>query len=83
MTFTVNEWFEGGTARAITVDLMAPTSRIAGDETPAYEAGTRLLVSGEPRWGGAPLDDAIAWTCGGFTRCYEASVAEDWRRATS
>lgn len=83
VTFTVNEWFKGGTARTITVDLMAPPSRLDDSETPAYEAGTRLLVSGEPRWGGAALDDAIAWSCGGFTRYYEPSVAADWRAATS
>ena len=80
VTFVVNEWFKGGTNETVTVDLLAPTSNIAGDETPAYEEGTRLLVSGEPRWGGQPLDDAIAWSCGGFTRYYEAAVADEWRR---
>lgn len=82
VTFQVNEWFKGGARETVTVDLMAPTSNIAGDDTPAYDEGTRLLVSGEPRWGGAPLDDAIAWSCGGFTRYYEPAVAEDWRTGT-
>lgn len=82
VSFAVHEWFAGGTAETVTVDLIGPTSKIAGDETPAYEEGTRLLVSGEPRWGGEPLDDAIAWSCGGFTRYYEAAVADEWRRGT-
>ena len=82
VTFSVNEWFKGGTNETVTVDLISPTSDIAGDETPAYEEGTRLLVSGEPRWGGQPLDDAIAWSCGGFTRYYEATVADEWRLGT-
>ena len=83
VTFLVNEWFEGGAGDTVTVDLMAPTSDIAGGDTPAYQEGTRLLVSGEPRWGGAPLDDAIAWSCGGFTRYYEPAVADDWRTGTT
>lgn len=82
VTFNVNEWFKGGTASTVTVDLFARTSTIAGDDTPAYEAGTRLLVSGEPRWGGAALNDAIAWSCGGFTSYYESAVADEWRQAT-
>lgn len=83
VTFKVNEWFKGGARATVTVDLMAPTNNIAGDDTPAYEEGARLLVSGEPRWGGAPLDDAIAWSCGGFTRYYEPAVADDWRTGTA
>ncbi len=81
VTFTVNEWFIGGTAPTVVVDLMAPTSGgIPEYEPPAYAVGTRLLVSGEPRWGGAPLKDAIAWSCGGFTRYYEPSVAAECER---
>lgn len=80
--FRVHEWFEGGTDETVTVDLMSPTSDLAGDETPAYEDGTRLLVSGEPRWGGPPLHHAIAWSCG-FTRYYEATVADAWRRGSA
>lgn len=83
VTFQVNEWFKGGTSTSLTVDLMSPTNNIVEDETPAYEQGTRLLVSGEPRWGGEPLTDAIAWSCGGFTRYYEAAVADEWRQATA
>ncbi len=47
--FEVHEWFAGGTGEAVTVWMQRPV-----------EEGDRLLVAGEPRWGGAPLDDAIA-----------------------
>lgn len=83
VTFRVNEWFTGGTGETVTVDLMSPSSSISGDDTPAYEEGTRLLVSGEPRWGGDALDDAVAWSCGGFTRYYEPAVADEWRAGTA
>lgn len=83
VTFTVNEWFAGGTAPSVTVDVMTPAREAAGGPNSAYATGTRLLVSGEPRWGGEPLDDAIAYSCGGFTRYYEPSVADEWRRSTS
>lgn len=69
VTFAVDEWFEGGSAATVTVDLYG---------RPAV--GLRLLVSGEPRWGGAPLDRAVAWPCG-FTRYYDPATATDWRRA--
>lgn len=83
VTFRVNEWFKGGTDATVTVDLGSVTGSVGPDQPPVYEEGTRLLVSGEPRWGGEPLEDAIAWSCGGFTRYYEAPVAEEWRRATA
>jgi hypothetical protein len=82
VTFKVNEWFKGGSGEKATVDLMSP-DRVAGDDTPLYEEGTRMLISGEPRWGGQPLDDAIAWSCGGFTSYYEVNVADEWRAALS
>ena len=82
VTLEVNEWFTGGTEDQATIDLMSPT-RMAGDDTPLYEVGTRLLVSGEPRWGGPPLQDAIAWSCGGFTSYYEPRLADEWRAALS
>jgi hypothetical protein len=80
VTLTVNEWFKGGAEDTTTVDLMAPDSESA-DDIPLYGQGTRLLVSGEPRWGGEPLDDAIAWSCGGFTSYYDTSLADEWRAA--
>lgn len=84
VTFRVNEWFRGGSRSTVTVDMDAPptANRSTSDESvPAYAVGTRLLVSGAPRWGGAPLDDAIAWGCG-FTRRYDVQTAAEWAAAT-
>jgi len=67
-TFTVNQWYRGGSGATVTVDMSPPG------------IGTRLLVSGEPRWGGAPLTDAIAHPCG-FTRYYDKATADSWRAA--
>ena len=86
-TFTVNEWFRGGSSPTVTVDMSPPRAAqpidmSAGAWGPSYGVGTRLLVSGEPRWGGAPLDDAIAWEgCGGFTRYFDKVTADSWRAA--
>jgi hypothetical protein len=85
VTFTVNEWFEGGSGATVTVDMNPPDAGAeASSATPtvAYGVGTRLLVSGEPRWGGAPLADAIAWGCG-FTRYHDKGTASRWRSAFS
>lgn len=87
VTFEVNEWFSGGSDATVTVQMLPPTTQDlpptnTEDSPPLYGVGTRLLVSGEPRWGGAPLEDAIAWTCG-FTRYYDASTAEQWRASAS
>src|SRR6185312_11970274 len=61
-TFTVNEWFTGGSGRTVTVDMPPPGDRLTlGEEPPAYQVGSRLLVSGQHRWGGTTMDDAIAW----------------------
>ena len=43
------------------------------------DVGERLLVTGEPRWGGEPLDDAIAWECG-FTMPFSSEAADEWAR---
>ena len=76
VTFEVHEWFRGGTGSEVTIAMWAPEP--ASDGRPAsYSVGTRLLVSGEPRWGGQALDDAIAWGCG-FTRYYEPQTAATW-----
>ncbi|MDP9405582.1 MAG: hypothetical protein M3O86_03130 [Actinomycetota bacterium] len=77
VTFALNEWFSGGTSPTVTVD-MERVPLPEGD--PSYGVGSRLLVSGEPRWGGAPLDDPIAWGCE-FTRYYDAPTADAWRKA--
>ncbi|GAA3244354.1 hypothetical protein ACFO1B_32040 [Dactylosporangium siamense] len=76
VTFTVGEWFAGGSEPNAVVD-MYPAVNING--TAAWAIGSRLLVSGGPRWGGAPLDAAIAWPCG-FTRYYDPETAKSWRR---
>jgi hypothetical protein len=83
VTFRVNEWWRGGTGGSVTVDMMSPggTPQANDEQGVPYEVGTRLLVSGEPRWGGQPLDDAIAWGCG-FTRYYDEATASSWRSAT-
>lgn len=83
VTFAVSEWFSGGSASTVTVDMEPPVQAAPGlaEGVPSYAVGSRLLVSGEPRWGGGrPLKDAIAWGCG-FTRYYDPVTAESWRQA--
>ena len=82
VTFEVREWFSGGRSERVTVDMQSPqidaaASSEAGD---AYGIGSRLLVSGEARWGGAPLDAPIGWSCG-FSRYYDQPTADAWRNA--
>ncbi len=83
VTFQVNEWFKGGSGDTVTVDMwgFGAASEEYGWPRKVPE-GTRLLVSGEPRWGGSPLDQAIAWPCG-FTRYYDPQTADQWRAAFS
>ena len=82
VTFVVREWFSGGQGDTVTVDMQGaavePASLELGD---AYDVGSRLLVSGEPRWGGSPLAQPIAWACG-FSRYYDAETAAAWRDAS-
>lgn len=80
VTFDVRQWFRGGGAAQVTV-AMPPPGQVdsAGGDTLTYDVGARLLVSGEPRWGGKPLDDPVAWLCG-FTRSYDEATAAQWRR---
>jgi hypothetical protein len=82
VTFAVHEWWRGGPASTVTVDLqLSPGGRTTSEEvSPPYGVGTRLLVSGEDRWGGKPLDDALAWGCG-FTRYHDRATATAWREA--
>ncbi|MGC4812439.1 hypothetical protein ACLQ29_18095 [Micromonospora sp. DT228] len=88
VTFTVGEWFSGGTASRVTVDMDPPvtgTRDRTAETFTSYAVGSRLLVSGgprQPRPGGSPLDDAIAWGCG-FTRYHDQSTAQSWRRAAT
>lgn len=69
VTFDVHEWFVGEGPDRFTVDLAGA------------EPGTRLLVSGEERWGGGALAQPIAWGCG-FTRYHDEQTADAWRAAT-
>jgi hypothetical protein len=80
VTFTVNAWFHGGTSARVTTDMTSPATGGGGEVGPTYGIGSRLLVSGEPRWGGPALRDAIVWGCG-FTRYYDAQTASTWRQA--
>lgn len=81
ITFEVREWFVGGDADEVTVDLQSVGEDIAEEDSP-FQVGTRLLVSGEPRWGGVPLDSPIAWGCG-FSRYYDKQTATAWRESTT
>ena len=80
VTFEVHEWFDGGTGTTATVDMFPPDVLAFEATPPPYQTGTRLLVSGNPRSGGAPTDQAVAEGCG-FTRYYDAQTAQDWRAA--
>lgn len=80
VTFEVNEWFAGGDGDEVTVDLHYPDNVDGEDELP-FQSGTRLLVSGEPAQGGAPLDAPMAWQCG-FTQYYDKATAQEWREIT-
>lgn len=72
VTFTVGEWFKGGSATTITLaGAMALAGIDTADEMVALEPGTRLLVAG---------DGEFAWGCG-FTQPYDAAVAAGWRDA--
>jgi hypothetical protein len=79
--FEVNRWFKGGSEERVGIwmdGLNADTSV----DTLVGEVGTRLLVSGEPRWGGDPLEDPLAWTCG-FTQPWTEQAAAEWETATA
>jgi hypothetical protein len=84
VTFAVHEWFAGRSGDTFTVDMLPPDQGSDGssESGPAYAVGSRLLVSGEPRWGGQPDESPIAWTCG-FTRYYDQETAEQWRAAAA
>ena len=81
VTFAVNEWFSGGSTETVTVQMLPPTPDGMSAETgQSYDVGSRLLVSGEPRWGDPdPLTDAIASDTCGFTRYWDPETADAWR----
>lgn len=81
VTFEVHEWFRAAGPDRISVEMNPPGSHSTLNET-GYAIGSRLLISGEPRWGGEPLDDPIVWSCG-FSRTHDPEVAADWRDAVS
>lgn len=81
--FSVNEWYRGDGSDTATIDLPISGQAVSAgdDDGPSYGVGTRLLVAGEPRWGGdAAFDQPIAWTCG-FTRYYDPETARAWHDA--
>ncbi|HZX07618.1 hypothetical protein, partial [Kribbella sp.] len=77
VTFTVHQWFRGGTADQVTVTAYATatgrTSEIADRAT--FRPGTRLLVSGATQ----PAAPPIAWSGCGFTRPYDQATAATWQ----
>ncbi|WP_143099854.1 hypothetical protein [Nocardioides psychrotolerans] len=82
VTFAVGTWYVGGSTSEVTIDMASPGGGPRLDEVPpTYEIGTRLLVSGESRWGEGVLQDGLAWGCG-FTRYYDTKTADEWRAAT-
>ncbi len=64
----------------VQVSMLPPGT--ATVDTATYNIGSRLLVSGEPRWGGEPLDEPTAWACG-FSRTYNTDTAAAWRAAVA
>lgn len=72
VTFTVGEWFKGGSEAEITLEGASTLGGItsAGPGV-SLEPGSRLLVAG---------DGGFAWGCG-FTQPYSRDVAAEWRVA--
>lgn len=77
VTFEVHEWFKGEGPSEVIVQMFPP-NLVTSVSNAHYAVGSRLLVTGEPRWGGAPLEDPVAWYCG-FSRTYDAETATSWR----
>jgi hypothetical protein len=87
LTFQVHEWFKPlGGGSTVTVRTITPPQGSGHDvsaEFPDYTVGTRLLIAGEPQWGGSNLlKDAFAWGCG-FSRPYTPDDAATWRKLLS
>jgi hypothetical protein len=79
VTFDVHEWFAGEGPDNVNVEMFPPGIRTSVG-TVDYDVGSRLLVSGEPRWGGTPLESPVGWMCG-FSRTYDTDTAATWRQA--
>jgi len=70
ITFTIGEWFKGGTGEQVTLKGAATLGGItSAGPSVSLEPGSRLLVAG---------DGGFAWGCG-FTQAYAPDVAADWR----
>lgn len=82
-TFTVNEWFRGGSAKTITVPVVIPIpSPVEPDlYAPPFKVGTRLLVSGTRPY--APANYEVHVSGCGYTRYYDQATADTWRAAFS
>ena len=82
VTFRVDRWFRGGSGSTTTI-LMSPPARVAQDSAAetfeSYQAGTRLLVSGD-RQSATDGGLLVAWSCG-FTRYYDDGTAASWASA--
>jgi hypothetical protein len=76
-TFEVTHWYRGGDSARVTVQFDMGT---IGEFVPEVATGARLLVAGEPRWGGQALDDPVAWGCG-FTQPWSSTSARQWSAA--
>ena len=68
VTFTVNNWFTGGSEDSVTLEAMGIAPGTITSAGPALEIGHRYLVSGS---GGN------VWSCG-FTMTYDTSIANQW-----
>jgi hypothetical protein len=78
VVFQVNRWFRGGHGDRVTV-AMFPPGLVTSVGNAAYGVGSRLLVSGEARYGGDPLNQPMSWACG-FTRWYTETDAGTWEQ---
>jgi hypothetical protein len=76
-TFRVKHWYKGGSGSVVTVQFSFGNTE---DQSLRGGIGTRLLVAGEPRWGGPPLDDPVAWGCG-FTQKWSEQAEREWETA--
>ena len=68
VTFTVNDWFHGGSGESATLDAMGIAPGTITSAGPALELGERYLVSGS----GGNL-----WSCG-FTMTFDTAIAGEW-----
>lgn len=68
VTFTVNNWFTGGSEASVTLTAMGIAPGTITSAGSALEVGERYLVSGS---GGN------VWSCG-FTMTYDTGIADDW-----